>query len=59
MGYFIKIFFNCLAPFLFAFMIISCRDQDIPALENEVEIMTDIKLIFTPRLGGEGVTAIA
>lgn len=59
MGCFIKFFFNCLAPFLFTFMIISCTDQDIPALENEVEIITDIKLIFTPTLGGDVIQARA
>ena len=36
-----------------------CIDDEPPALENEEEIITDIKLTFTPTEGGSSIEALA
>lgn len=37
----------------------SCSDDDVPAAENEEEIITDVTLTFTPVGGGTAVVAAA
>lgn len=37
----------------------SCSDDDAPAAENEEEIITDVKLTFTPAEGGTPIVAAA
>ncbi len=56
--------FRFLAVLLMALIIVSCDDEDEdngvapPSIENEVEVITDVSLIFTPE-EGEAIVANA
>ena len=49
-----------LYAFLTLFIFTACEeDEAAPEEENEVEVFTDVKLVFTPKAGGTAVEAVA
>jgi hypothetical protein len=55
----LKSIFMSFVGLTFCFLFSSCEDDDAPAAENEVEVITRATLTFTPVLGGTTVVTVA
>lgn len=48
--------FPMLLPLFISLCLSSCKDEDLPAIENEEEVIAEVALTFTPVEGGDALS---